>query len=252
MTRKEWVLYSLSVVGGLCITGCVDKGFKMVGRECPQVTKYEPPYSLIKQYLQSVTLYEGYETRAHFDVLVMSDQMRALYAALHSAKVGHSDNEKAAFFTQQLDENRHNLTLYVLAQINDQSHVSLSDKNSAWSLFITTPRGARLTPTAIKEVELSPEIRSIFGHRYIPFKKPYQFTFAANNIAGKPYILPGDVCTVTFAAAGMHGRVEWRAQQLTAQEAGDDYLLKERGNEGILDSVRELSRSKERDGDIFF
>jgi len=236
----------------LIVSGCIDKSYKMIGRECPQVAKYEPPFALIKQYLHSVTLYEGYETRAHFDTLIISDQMSAVYAALHSAKVGHNENERIAFLSQQLEENREYLSMYILADIADESHISLSDKNSSWSIYLTTARGVKMTPISIKEVDLSPEIRSLFGYRYVAFKKSYLVKFAATDIAGTPLIIPGDVSTITFAGAGMAGSVTWQEHTLEKDEATPDQLLKRQDTASLLATLSRLTAERERDEDFYF
>lgn len=236
----------------LITTGCLDKSYNMIGRECPQVTKHEPSYELIQQYLRSVTLYEGYQTHAHFDVLVMSDQMCAVYAALHSAKVGHNENERTAFLSQLLEENREYLTLYLLAEIADESHISMSDKNSAWSVFITNAHGRIMTPYSIKEVELTPEIRSIFSYRYVSFKKSYCIKFAACDIAGMPYIRPGDITTITFAGAGMAGSLEWTEQALTKEQALENGVLRRQDDLSIKTAFSKIAEPRQRHEDYYF
>ncbi len=236
----------------LAVGGCIDRSYNMIGRECPQVIKYEPPYALIKQYLHSITLYEGYETRAHFDALIMSDQMSAVYAALRSSRVGHSDNERTALLSQQLEENRECRSLYLLADIADESHISMSDKNSAWSLYVTLPNGVKLTPLSIKEIDLSPEIRSIFNYRYVPFKKSYLVKFAAADIQGRPYLQSGDIATLTFAGSGMAGSVQWQEHQLQKAEATPDELLKRQDTVELKALFSSLTAGKERDEDFYW
>jgi len=244
---KLWCLLACLAVGG-----CIDRSYNMIGKECPQVVKHEPPYSLIKQYLHSITLYEGYETKAHFDALIMSDQMSAVYAALRSAKAGDNENERLALLSQQLEENRQYRTMYILADVADQSHISLSDKNSAWSLFVTTPSGKKIAPLSLKEVDLSPEIRSIFGYRYVPFKKSYLVKFAANDIQGHPYLRPGDVATLTFAGAGMAGNVQWQERQLQKTEATPEQLLKRQNSSDLRSLFSGIAAPQERDEDFYW
>jgi len=239
------------VGAGFLLTGCVDRSYKMIGRECPQVIKYEPPYGIIKQYLHSITLYEGYETRAHFDVMCMSEDMRTIYAALHSAKVGHDVHEHAAFLAQQIEEGKERITLYVLAQVSDSSHISLSDKQSAWSLFITTASGKKCTPLSIKEIELEPEIRALFGHRYIPFKKSYKMQFAAVDLAGRPYIGVDEVATLSLAGPGMSGVIEW-IQRPTHEHNATGQLLVRQGDGTIGEEIAKIAQPKERDEDYYW
>lgn len=223
----------------------------MIGKECPQVIKYEPPYATLRNYLHSLTLYEGYETRAHFDVLCMSKRMRAIYAALHSAKIGHDEHEAAAFLAQQLEECSERITLYVLAQISDQSHVSLSDKHSAWSLFLMTAHGKKLTPLSIKEIELEPEIRSLFGHRYVPFKKSYKFQFAANDISGAPFIHADEPCQLILCGSGMSGLIEWTPNPVDAAHESEDLLIRQ-DDSTIAEEIAKVTQPRVRDEDYFW
>jgi len=249
---KKYSLLGMGIACGLWIGGCVDRGYQMVGQECPQLARFDIPFSLVKPYLYSITLYEGYETRAHFDVLLMSDQMRALYAALHSAKIGHNANEKAAFMDQQLEDGRSVFTAYVLTCINDPAHISLSDKNSSWSLYITTAQGKKLTPLQVKEVDLAPEIRGLFGYRFELFKKSYQITFPAADIDGTPYFVPGDTTELTFAAAGQQSSIHWTERDFTAAEAATIAALRIKQAPSVAQTLQALSQPRAADTDYYF
>jgi hypothetical protein len=241
---------SSSVLAGLLLMGCVDRSYKMIGKECPQVFKYEPPYGTIKHYLHSITLYEGYETRAHFDVLCMSERMRAIYAALKSARVGNDETRHIALLKQQYAENAERMTLYVLVQIADHNFVSLSDKNSTWSLFLTTAEGHRIKPLAIKEVELDPEIKSLFGHRYIAFKKAYKVDFPVADYTGRPYIHENEECILSLAGPGMSGIIQW--VPIKTDGAENDQLLIQQGESTMWEEMSKLAAPKERDEDYYW
>ena len=83
-------------VAMMAVVGCM-RTYELISTEFPQAEKHEPSYTTIKEYLRSMTAYEGFETRAHFDILWMSDDMYSIYAALHSTQVGHNDNERDAY-----------------------------------------------------------------------------------------------------------------------------------------------------------
>ena len=221
----------------------------MIGRECPQVVKYEPPYALTKNYIHSVTLYEGYQTKAHFDVMIMSNQMRVVLAELHSVKAGHTAQQRLAYLKEQLAINNEHLELYVLSQISDQAHISLSDKNSAWSIFITTARGVRLLPIGCKEVALTPEMSALFGHRYVGFKAITRFTFPAHDLSGKLFIKPGDKTIITFGATGMSSTIAWTEGSLADTES---LQLIRQNDKTIWQMVKQLAQPKERDEDYYF
>ena len=42
----------------------------------------------------------------------------------------------------------------MLSEVHDASHISLNDKNSAWSLYLECADGRTLAPSMIKEVDL--------------------------------------------------------------------------------------------------
>ena len=65
-----------SVMAGMLflVSGCL-KVSEIVSTEFPQALQHEPSYITIKEYLRSLKLYEGFETRAQFDMLWMSDDM---------------------------------------------------------------------------------------------------------------------------------------------------------------------------------
>ncbi len=250
MMYRNQIVVLAGVLGSLvCITGCVDQSYKMIGRECPQVAKYEPPHAITKNYIQSVTLYEGYQTRAHFDVLVMAPEMRVIVAELLSTRMGHTPTQAAACLKQGLALNNDHIELYVLSQINNPAHVSLSDPNSVWSLFITTPSGMRLQPLEIKEVTLSPEISALFGHRHLGFKTATRIVFPALDLAGRRYINPENTATITFSGVGMSSSLTWTEKKTTNIKSLE---LIRQDNKSLWQMVKELTQPKERDEDYYF
>ena len=110
---------------------------------------------------------------------------------------------------RQLEENNHSITFYVLTEIHDQSHISLDDKNSAWSLYLECANGQKLAPKSIKEVDYEPAIRFLFGHRHSLLKKSYRVEFAARDLAGEAHLIPGERFTMVCAGSGISKSVSW-------------------------------------------
>lgn len=252
MKRVDFIRAGGLAVGCLFMSGCVDQSYKMIGRECVQVAKYEASADLIKRYVTSVSLYEGYQTRAHFDVLVMSASIRALAAALYTRKQGLGPVAYEALVAQHSAESSRELKLYVLTEIADQAHVSLSDKDSAWSLYITTAQGKVVRPRTIKEVDLSPEIRAIFGYRFLPFKKAYEVVFSATDLQGKPYFLPGNEATLTLAGAGMSSTITWPVEAAKSASIRQNDLLERQDDKSIWEALKAIAKPKKRDDDYYF
>jgi hypothetical protein len=251
MSKSKFIIQASGLACmGLLLAGCADRSYKMIGKECPQVIKYEPPYGIIKKYLHSLTLYEGYETRAHFDVLCMSERMREIYAALKSARVGNDEARHVALLKQQKAEHAEHMTLYVLVQIADPEFVSLTDKNSAWSLFITTAQGRKVKPIAIKEIELDPEIKSLFGHRYIAFKKAYKIQFPLVDLSKASYFQQNQECELSLTGPGMSGVIRWTP--FDTHHDQNSQLLIQQGESTLWEEMAKVAAPKERDEDYYW
>jgi len=224
-----------------------------LGPEVPQVEYYEPSYKVLRQYLRSLTLYEGFETRAHFDVLWMSDDIRCMYAALRAQKVGYNKEEHDAFLLRQLEENRHWIQFYLLAEVHDLFRVSLGEKNSAWSFYLESEKGVRVMPLELKEVDLEPEIRALFGNTYVPSKKVYRLKFAANDLIGKPYFVVNDKLTLVCAGSGMAGAFVWNIPAIIQrEELKKRHVLQHRENKKTVSFFEELSNQQEKTTDFFW
>jgi uncharacterized protein YhbP (UPF0306 family) len=239
----------LAGLGGLLLitAGCL-KTFEIVSTEFPQAQKHEPSYVTIKEYLRSLTLYEGFETKAQFDILWMSDDICSIYAALRSAKVGHSENEKNAFLVRHLEDNKHWITFYVLSEVHDDAHISLNDKNSSWSMFLKFAEGNTATPVSIKEVDLEPEVRFLFGNRFEMFKKSYRVRFAANHLDGVPRLIPEESFSMTCAGVGMSGEVSWHIPLLQKQSVlQKKYELQQKDTGGLLSAFAAFAEPQGRD-----
>lgn len=243
---SRWLLIAVSSLL-FVITGCV-KVSDIISTEFPQAQKHEPSYLTIKEYLRSITLYEGFETKAQFDVLWMSDDICSIYAALRSAKVGHNDNERDAFLVRHLEDNRHWITFYVLTEVNDDAHISLNDKNSSWSLFLQFAQGNKATPVSIKEVDLEPEIRFLFGSRFEMFKKSYRVRFAANHLDGEPRLIPEQLFSMVCAGVGMSGELSWHIPLLQKQSVlQKKHELQYKDTGGLLSAFAAFAEPQGRD-----
>lgn len=236
----------------LLLTGCA-KYHEFINDEVPQVERHEPSNATIKKYLRSLTMYEGFETRARFDSLWMTDEMRLVHTALHSERVGLNQEEREAFLLRQLEENNHWMSFYLLSEIPDHGHISLTDKNSDWSLYLETEAGYRVSPESIKEIELSPDIKAMFGHRLTTFKKVYHVKFPAKNLNGNYYFSAGDEMQLVCAGSGIRGTLTWvTPSSLSEQRWDDQYALKPRKKPGMFSFFKQLAKPSEQDVDFFW
>lgn len=150
-----------------------------------QTPTLQASISAAQKYIRSVTSYDQLTTRARFDALWLSDDVRINYANLFAAKFGKTEEQRKTFLRRQLEENNHFISFYVLS-LYDQP---LGDPNSEWTLFLNID-DKHYAPIEIKSVELSPEYMYIFGKKYNRFKVPYSVKFDAKDINDQFLITP--------------------------------------------------------------
>jgi len=142
-----------------------------------QAPSLQASISAAQKYIRSVTSYDQLTTRARFDVLWLSDDVRINYANLFALKFGKTEEQRKTFLRRQLEENNHFISFYVMSL---HEH-PLGDTNSEWTLFLQID-DKYYAPIEIKSVELSPEYIHIFGKKYNRFKVPYSVKFDAKDI----------------------------------------------------------------------
>lgn len=184
----------------LLLPGCgrvIDWGTKTFVQEpSPQ-----PSINAAQKYLRSVTSYDQLTTRARFDVLWLSDDVRINYSNLFALKFGKTEEQKKAFLRRQLEENNHFISFYMLSL----HEYPLGDLNSEWTLFLNI-NNKYYAPIEIKSVELAPEYMYIFGKKYNRFKVPYSVKFDAKDINDQFLITP-ETEKITLHARSLHADV---------------------------------------------
>lgn len=150
-----------------------------------QAPSMDSSVNAAQKYIRSVTSYDQLTTRARFDVLWLSDDVRINYANLYALKFGKTEEQKKIFLRRQLEENNHFISFYILSL----HEYPLGDVNSDWTLFLTID-DKNYAPIEIKAVEFSPEYIYIFGKKYNRFKVPYSVKFDAKDINDQFLITP--------------------------------------------------------------
>ncbi len=128
----------------------------------------------VKPSMRSVVIYDQLETKAIFDVLWLSDEVRTAYAKLHILREGKSEEKLQSFLRRQLEENNHYITFYLLSTYE----VKLGVPEAQWSLFLMLD-GREYYPFEVKEIELPYEYQLFFAERWNRFKVPYIVRFKA-------------------------------------------------------------------------
>ncbi len=137
---------------------------------------------------KGMTIYDEFMTQAIFDVLYLAESVRMAYVDLHCDKKGLDSFTKKRLQAREIELNKHWITFYVLADIRDKKHVALTDKNSAWSLFLRLKDNTDIAPLSIKEVELEPEYQRLFGPMFNSFKRSYEIKFPAKDLKNNNYL----------------------------------------------------------------
>lgn len=174
--------YGVNIIMLLMLTGCgriIDWGKS----NFYQGEQLDINIKEVTPFIRSVTIYDQLETKAMFDALWLSDEVRTAYAKLHTLRQGKDDELQKAFLRRQLEENIHYISFYVLS-LHD---IKLGDKESCWSLFLQID-GVDYLPLEIKQLDLPYEYQIFFGKQWNRFKAPYLVRFRAKNDDDTPLI----------------------------------------------------------------
>jgi hypothetical protein len=154
-----------------------------------------------QKYIRSVTMYDQLTTRARFDALWLSDDVRTNYANLYALKFGKTEEQKKVFLRRQLEENNHFITFYVLSLYEHP----LGDSSSEWTLFLKI-NDKNYAPIEVKAIELSPEYIHIFGKKYNRFKVPYSIKFDAKDI-NEQFLITPEIKNMILYCRSLHSEV---------------------------------------------
>ncbi len=180
--KRMIAVYSVSIVLIFALSGCgrlIDWG-KENFYQGEQLDNYSCD---VKPYIRSVTIYDQFTTRATFDALWLSDEVRQAYVQLHVLRQGKDEDRANAILRRQLEENNHYISFYVFSL----HEVKLGDAESQWSLFLKV-NDEYYQPIEIKEIELPYEYQIFFGKEWNRFKVPYLVRFNANDSDDMPLI----------------------------------------------------------------
>jgi hypothetical protein len=214
-----WFL-SLSVV--VMFSGCVPY-HKLSKSEFPQGTNLETHYDITENFVRSERVLDVFTTLANFDALWLSDQTRIAYVDMHCKKRGKSIQAQETMLERQLEENRHWISFYVLADVRDVFNGAMNDKTPDWTPYLEIG-DKKLEPVSIKEIELEPEYINLFGSRLNSFKTAYLVSFQAQDQAGKFYLdscmtgteenKTGTGIKLVFSSVDKSCSMEWDLEQI--------------------------------------
>lgn len=158
------------------MTSCV-KYYDLVKSEFPQGKDQPDKREVAAHYKRTATVYDEFQTKAVFNALWLSDELRTAYVDVYCDKRGLSCDEKEEMLKRQLQENKYWVSFYVLADVRSKTNQSLSDENAMWTLHLKLGDYETLIPESIKEVDLDPEYQLFFGATFNLFKTAYLVKF---------------------------------------------------------------------------
>jgi len=201
------------------LSGCgrvVDWGKELL----PQGNSFKKDLSVAREYVHSVTAYDQLSTRATFDVLWLSDEVRSSYVRLFVDRRGKGEEQYATIVRRQLEENNFVLAFYVLCPFD----ITLGDADAEWMTFLRV-NSAQYTPTEVKVVDLAPEYSAIFDKKISRFKQAYLVKFDARDANDVALITPTtEKLSLVFRSLRKDVTLTWQiakplSQKITSQQS---------------------------------
>jgi hypothetical protein len=194
------------------LSSCVPY-YKLSKREFPQGTDLDTHYEITQNFIRSQRVFEQFTTLAQFDAIWLSDQTRIAYVDMYCMKRGKSSEAKESMLERQLEENRHWISFYVLADVRDVFNGAMNDKTPVWTPYLELD-GQKFEPVTIKEIELEPEYINLFGSKLNSFKTAYLVSFSALDQSGKFYLNGCKVVKLVFSSVDKACSMEWNLEQI--------------------------------------
>lgn len=207
-------LFLLSLGLTVLFHGCVPY-YKLSKSEFPQPKDLEiKQLAVANQYLKSANVYDKYTTLAIFDALWLSDSVRDAYVNLNSQKTGKSQTAKEALLNRQIEENKHWISFYVLADIRQQFNGTMNEKSPLWSVYLDLGQDKKVEPESVKEVDLDSEYLFFFGQRFNSFKTAYLVQFPAVDVDGVNYLTGCEVVKLAIRSVDKSCELIWNLNDI--------------------------------------
>ncbi len=189
------------------VPGCI-KYHRTLPTEFPQGDEKRDYSDITTNFVKATRVYDQFLTRAFFDALWLSDDVRIAYSKLHCEKQGKSAEDTDAFIARQREENKHWTMFYVLADVRERQGTSLSEKNAPWTFYLKI--GDYMSaPLSVKEIDLEPEYQMFFGKQFNSFKTAYVVKFPARDMTDKNNTKPLDVVNLVIESVDKSVSLTW-------------------------------------------
>jgi len=161
----------------------------------------------VVSYIRAETVYDQFDTLAHFVALWLNDEVRTAYAQIYSRSRGGSPEQEEILIKRQLEEAKNFIAFYVLSL----AEVKLGELESEWHLFLKINDTTIIIPTDVKQTDLPHEYAYFFGKHNTRFKTAYRVLFDAKDLEDR-CILDASTQTVTLVIRAVNKEVllEWQ------------------------------------------
>ena len=212
--KQKMMLWRASIlVCMVLLPGCI-KYYDLAESEFQQAPKEPDHRAVAHAFKRSKTVYDEFETKAAFDALWLSDDVRTAYVQMYAKKRGISAEAKEELLKRQLEENRHWLAFYVLADVRERGAGALGDSTTAWTMFASIDK-QHLPVESVKEYDLEPEYQLLFGSTSMNFKTCYLVKFAIQPlVASKIGRQAFKHLHLTIGSPKCKAVLEWHPEQL--------------------------------------
>lgn len=143
-----------------------------------QGEKIDMPTQTVRQYLRSEHVYEQFSPLAHFNIIWLSNEVRAAYVQIYAQKHCLTQQKYQNLLQNELTLNQQCISFYILAAITTRfAEESLISKNPEWSISLFV-NDHYYKPVEIAKLEnLPPEYVIFYGKAFTRFKTPYLVKF---------------------------------------------------------------------------
>ena len=162
------------------MVGCM-KTYEYLTTEVPQGRQYVSLRASILPAYAAVSVYDQFETKAHFSVIWVNNLVTTTLATIEGRMRGEDEQAREARAEQLRATRKGEFHCMVLADVRADTQSDLADSAPAWQFVLTTPQGVATTPIEIKAIELSPAWQALFGDAYSRYTKAYRLAFALDD-----------------------------------------------------------------------
>jgi hypothetical protein len=239
--QTQLILRGLLLFVVVSLSSCI-KYYETIKTEFPQGSELEDKREVVANNLRSTVIYDQFSTVAIFNALRLSDEVRMAYVDIYTRKRGIEGEAKEALLKRQLEENKHWISFYLLADIRDKTYVSLSEKSSYWTPFLQLGDNVKVTPLSIKEVDIEPEYQFFFGTKFNLFKIAYLVKFPARDSMDTLYKTNDITTKFVLSSTKKTGELVWDDR---AKEHDHELEKNKTGNRKKLSKNKKLRKDED-------